>query len=344
MSNISIPLELYEKYISGFEVIYASITHRNYIDVCLKEKVGDEGYGERSIEDFLSRTVSFAPEIVQVNNGYHIGQLSGVGYYYSLLIPKEKKGVLLTDVFRVLEKETSFIDICKPREEWDDFTRSGHAIRIIGNHVYAAGQISKLFRRDSIGKWADLTDPKQHPNLFKHAKFIKERDGSYLHANIGFTAFDGFDEQSIYAGGDKTLWCYDGLRWYEQDLPEYPNRINAVLCAGDGCVYVTGRGGPILKGRDDQWEILDTPALDYKSLAWFDGKLWIGSDYELGVYENGQYKRYEFPSGGPAQYSFMGVDACEDRLLSYGPDQVMLFDGEQWVEMIGPSFEMMVGK
>jgi len=244
----------------------------------------------------------------------------------------------------VLEKETSFIDICKPREEWDDFTRGGQAIRIIGNHVYAAGLLRKVFRREGIGKWTDITDPVQHPYLFKRLEFLKDRDGYYGNSNAGFLSIDGFNEQDIYAAGRNDLWRFDGQRWHELDLPEYPNRINAVLCAGDGYVYVTGRGGPILKGRDDHWEVLDAPALDYKTLAWFDGKLWIGSDYELGVYENGQYKRYEFPSGGPAQYSFMGVDACEDRLLSYGPDQVMLFDGEKWVEMIGPSLEMMVGK
>ncbi len=330
------PEEFFSSAFLGYEVTCASISSSKHIQICAKEKIGPEGMGMNALEDYPYRIFSYVPDDVSKNNGFHKSEWRGIGYLYSVIVPSERKGITLTDVFRVSERGVDILDICKPREEWDDFTRSGHAIRIIGNHVYAAGQISKLFRRDSIGKWEDLTDPKQHPNLFKHAAFIKERDGSYLHANIGFTAFDGFDEQSIYAGGDKTLWCYDGLRWYEQDLPEYPNRINAVLCAGDGCVYVTGRGGPILKGRDDQWEILDTPALDYKSLAWFDGKLWIGSDYELGVYENGNYKRYEFPSGGPAQYSFMGVDACEDRLLSYGPDQVMLFDGEKWVEMIGP--------
>lgn len=100
---------------------------------------------------------------------------------------------------------------------------------------------------------------------------------------------------------------------------------------------MVGRGGPILRGKEDQWEVLGTPALDYKSLAWFDGKVWLGSDYELGYLTEGEYSRYEFPEGGPAQYSFMGVDACEDRLISYGPAQVMLFDGTEWIEMIGPA-------
>ena len=325
----------YEEHLSEYEIMYASISEEGDIQICAKEMIDDQsGRPPEAIEDYPYKIITFS-EIVPTDDHLHASTWTGIKYLYSAFLPDEGRSVVLTDVFRVSERDTPIMDIGKPRSEWDDYTRMGAGLKVIGDHVYAAGGIRKLFRRDDVGEWTDLTDPDKHPNLFKRLKFLKERDGDYGNSFEGFDAVDGFSETDIYAGGLRDLCRFDGKRWHEIMLPEYPS-INAVLCAEDGYVYVTGRGGPVLRGREERWEVLDAPALDYKSLAWFDGKVWLGSDYELGVMEDGKYQRYEFPEDGPAQFSFFGVDANNDLLMSYGTEQVMLFDGKQWLEMAGP--------
>ena len=324
--------ENYELYISGFYIVKAYISAPNYIQICLKE--ADEIGDNKERHEYKTRFVSYIPELKSEEEGFYGVEVTNVSYPVSLIVDK-KRGVSLSDRFQVREtKKIGFQDIYKPRSEWDDYTRRGNNLRIIGDHVYACGTLRKVFRRDDIGEWTDITDPDQHPNLFKRLRFLKERDGKYSNSYAGFADIDGFSEEDIYAGGRHDLWRYDGERWHEIQLPQYPN-IKSVVCAKDGYVYVTGRNGPLVRGRGDEWEILDIPALDYNEMAWFDGKLWLASDYELGVYENGEYHRYEFPDDGAVQFSFKGVHACDEMLISYGLEQLLTFDGEEWVELIG---------
>ena len=337
MSTNLVPLSnnLYGEMVDGYLIVSAQIQDPSNIQVVLKESdAGEPDQSLKSDSDYLTRIISYVPNDLKKNDGFNKSQWKGVGDIKSVILIKEKKGVSLTDIFSVSEKGRPFEDISKPRSEWDDYTRRGNHLRMIGERAYAVGSLRKLFRRDGVGNWTDLTDPEQHPNLFKRLKFLKERDGGYSNSYAGFRDVDGFNETDIYAGGRRDLWRYDGERWHEIQLPQYPS-ISSVVCAKDDYVYVVGRNGPLLRGREDDWEVIDIPALDYNEMTWFDDKLWLASDYELGVYENGEYHRYEFPAGGPAQYSFNGVHSCDDMLLSYGLEQVLLFDGEEWVELIG---------
>jgi len=325
----------YEDMIDGFEILNASISGPEDFQIMLKECLGDDD-GTKTIYDFDSRVLTYSPSRIKSNNGFHISNVYNVGYFHSIIFQKEGRTITLTDMFEVGERDTGYVDIGKPREEWDGYTKGGYQLRVVGDHVYACGQLNKLFRRDGPGIWTDVSDRQDHPDLFKHMDFIKKRDGGFLNANVGFYAFDGFSESEIYAGGEQTLWAYLNGVWNEMALPEYPRMIDSVLCAGDGQVYVTGRNGPVVRGRNGNWEVMDAPALAYHGMAWFDGKVWLGSDYELGYLEDGQYHRYVFPEEGPAQFSFLSVDACPEMLLSYGPEQALLFDGTEWVEVIGP--------
>jgi len=325
----------YDEMVEGFEILYATISDPENFQIILKE-IKHEEDDLRSLYELETRTISHVPSSSQTGGNIFFSVTSGANYLYSLIYPKYKRSIMLLDTFEVSERETGFIDICKPRNNWDDYTKAGRQLRIIGDHVYACGQLNKLFRREGVGIWKDLTNRKDHPDLFKHIDFIEKHDGSFLNANSGFKAFDGFSESEIYAGGEQTLWAYVNGVWNEMALPEYPRMIDSVLCAGDGQVYVTGRNGPVVRGRNGHWEVMDAPALAYHGMAWFDGKVWLGSDYELGYLEDGQYHRYVFPEEGPAQFSFLSVDACPEMLLSYGPEQALLFDGTEWVEVIGP--------
>ena len=327
--------EFYEENIAGFEVLYANIQSGPHIQVCLKEMKDEFDDGLKAIEDYESRIVTCS-DIVPSEEKYHVSFWDEIAYFYSLIHPSEKKGITLTDDFFVSEKGAGITEII-PMDDQDDYTRIGTSLKMLGEHVYAGGDLRKLFKRVGIGEWEDVTDPAKHPNLYKDIDFINQRDGSYLNVNSGFADFDGFSEQDIYAAGDKDVWRFDGSRWHRVELPDYPREIRSVVCAEDGYVYIVGQGGTLAKGREETWEIFDIPFLEYKKAAWFNDTLWLASDYELGVFKDGEYKRYEFPKGGDAQYSFGGVCACPELLMAYGPAQVLVYDGEAWKEIIGPA-------
>ena len=46
------------------------------------------------------------------------------------------------------------------------------------------------------------------------------------------------------------------------------------------------------------------------------------------------FGKYQFPKGGHTQSSFGKITACEDALLSYGSYQALIFDGDQWTEIV----------
>lgn len=325
--------EYYEDNIAGFEVISAIFSDKDNFQICLKEMKDEDDDGLKALEDYDGKIIYFVEED---DGEYDVADVWEVAYFKSIFIADESRSVILSDIFRVYESDTGFIDII-PMDDQEHYKRLGTSLKMLGEHVYAGGLMRKLFKRVGIGEWEDVTDPVQHPNLYKDIDFIKQRDGRYLNVNSGFADFDGFSEQDIYAAGQKDVWRFDGTRWHRVELPNYPRDIRSVVCAADGYVYIVGQGDVLIKGRGETWQTFDIPFLEYKKAAWFNDTLWLASDYELGVFKEGEYKRYEFPKGGDAQYSFGGVCACPELLMAYGPAQVLVFDGEAWKEIIGPA-------
>ena len=219
----------------------------------------------------------------------------------------------------------------------------------IGDYVYFAGTPRKLFKRHAPGKWKDLTNRENHPQMFidVEAAEAKADKHGFIKMYSGFHAVDGFTEEDIYAGGQQgDCWHYDGENWRALDLPSNMD-IKSICCAPDGQVYIGASQGTLIKGRLDtngeRWEIIpfvESPSEeDFISLAWFQDQLWIGGwrgTYRLEI-ENDQpvVKRYMFPDGGAKQFSFSGgVCSCDEALMAWGTSQVLLYDGEHWTNFL----------
>lgn len=151
---------------------------------------------------------------------------------------------------------------------------------------------------------------------------------------VGFEAIDGFSEQDLYcAGWEGEIWHYNGKKWRQLDSP-----TNLILfdccCAPDGCVYVCGQLGTILKGREDAWEVLDHggPKVDWWNCCWFQDRLWLACDrglYTLGT--GGALERVDFGEDEPG--TFRHLSTADGVLLSTGPKDSMLFDGNAWTRI-----------
>ena len=188
-------------------------------------------------------------------------------------------------------------------------------VRTIGEHVYVAGMDRQVYVRTAPNKWA-LID--------KGIPATGEDDV------VGFEAIDGFSEQDIYAcGWDGEIWHFDGKAWSSKSSP-----VNVVLvdicCAGDGQVYACGRNGVLVRGRGDEWEVVELEGFDDDiwSLAWFSGKLYAATmNQVLTLSDKGLQ---------PVKMGKEKVSSCYDlavgagQLWSIGAKDVVAFDGKKW--------------
>ena len=122
---------------------------------------------------------------------------------------------------------------------------------------------------------------------------INEIEGQYAYG--GFTDFDLFSLEDIYAGGGKgDLWHYNGNVWQQIDFPS--NKfIRTICCGGDGYVYITVGSATIYKGRDNEWELIhdEKISLYFKDAVWYEDKMWCTNDYGIWVLDNDTFERQE---------------------------------------------------
>lgn len=186
--------------------------------------------------------------------------------------------------------------------------------------AYAVSSMRNVFRRDGKSHWMDLSVP------------LQESEKSIINS-IGFHAIDSFSDRDIYACGSKCdMWRYDGQQWYRISLP-INSLVSDMICGDDGFIYVACWDGKIIKGREEQWEIIQDDDVDQlDAIAWFDGKVYItswsrlytinGTKLEPVPYENG-YKQL-----------FCGLLAAKHGyLLSAGPKEAHIFDGKSWEQI-----------
>jgi hypothetical protein len=154
--------------------------------------------------------------------------------------------------------------------------------------------------------------------------------------DIGFSDIDGFAEDDLYAvGGKGDVWRYDGAAWRVCEFPSnWP--LFTVCCAPDDQVYITGEGGTIFQGRGDTWRRIwqDEMTVPYNDSLWFDGKLWLASDYRLDVLEGGKVQRAEHQ--GERVPAFGNMDVADGILVVASLDTVRLFDGQSWRVLVRP--------
>jgi len=242
------------------------------------------------------------------------------------------------EILPEMTNATKWEQIPSPINAKKSMTRGIWGCKTIDADTYMYGKFRKLYKRIGPHDWKDLSYEDQHPLLHADLFQLKKQKASL---NGGFDDIDGFNRKDIYAcgsGGD--CWHYDGERWQRLDLPVNSD-LKSILCAKDGFVYIGLLHGDIIKGRyhkdkTENWEILRGDGGTTNSLAWFKGRVFMGSDLGLFTinYES-KITQYHFPEEGWHQYSFKHVVSCDDALLSYGTDQALIYDGKEWEEIVG---------
>lgn len=197
----------------------------------------------------------------------------------------------------------------------------------VNGRAYAVSRFRRLFRRDGPNQWILVSEgipPGKVKSPFDEGKY-------------GFHDLHGLTEDNLYAvGGHGDVWRYDGIRWIQCDFPSN-KELDTVTVAPDGQVYISGQSGSLWVGKEDTWTLLanGSSSVPYNDSRWFKGKLWLISDYQLHVLEDGELRR---ATHSGARLIHTGWMDCTDDLMVIATNggSVHVFDGADWKTVIRP--------
>ncbi|BAP55883.1 hypothetical protein THII_1586 [Thioploca ingrica] len=190
---------------------------------------------------------------------------------------------------------------------------------IAKGHAYAVGPARTVYRRDAPNKWTCIKAPKPEISQLMDA---------------GFESIDGFSEKDIYAvGWGGEIWHYDGQLWKQINSPTNLGLFK-VRCAGNGEVYAGGQMGILLRGRHEQWEIIEHEVTqeNLRGIEWFNGILYVATT--KSVYELKKDQLIPIDFGNDAPSTCYHLSAADGIMWSIGAKDVMEFDGKKWSRII----------
>lgn len=196
-------------------------------------------------------------------------------------------------------------------------------VKTIDGYAYSIGGQRKIYKRVDIGKWVRMADLPRSERI----------------EAVGFRDLDAFSENDMYAvGGHGDVWHFNGKAWKQMGFPSN-RQLATVTCAGDGKVYISGEGGSLWAGRLSTWEPLYEGASSvlWNDVLWFDGRLWLASDYQLRTWDGRALAEVAHQGDGVPIYGHM--DARDGLLAVASPWSVMTFDGKAWRTIVAPYVE-----
>lgn len=190
-------------------------------------------------------------------------------------------------------------------------------IRGIANgRAYAVGTCRQAYVREDENLWRCIDQSAQI--------------GDTLITDTSFESIDGFNEQEIYTvGWEGEIWKYDGSLFSQQNSPTNL-ALYKVRCAADGFAYACGQLGTLLRGRDNQWEIIEHESTteDLWGMEFFDGQLYVSSTRFVYQLLDGKLKPVDF--GDEIVRTCYHLSAANGIMWSIGSKDVMEFDGLNW--------------
>lgn len=192
-------------------------------------------------------------------------------------------------------------------------------VKCINDYAYSVGGGRAIYKREDIGKWIKID-----------AGFpAVEADTAQ-----GFNDMDAFSETDMYAvGGHGDVWHFDGKLWTQQGFPSNV-QLATVTCAGDGQVYISGEGGSLWRGKLSTWELIyqGASSILWNDVLWFDGKLWLASDYQARTWDGKQLQPITHNGQQIPIYGHM--DAHDGLLVIASPEVVKAYDGKEWRTLV----------
>ncbi|MGH1441259.1 MAG: WD40/YVTN/BNR-like repeat-containing protein [Cellvibrionaceae bacterium] len=218
----------------------------------------------------------------------------------------------------------------------EDLIGGVFAIKNIHDTIYVVGNMRTVLRREGVNQWTSISKTIKDDALTTYRAAKKK--GNAFHS--GFHCIDGFaaDKDLYAAGGVGDIWRYDGQNWHPVDIPLPKMHIQAICCAKDGYVYVAGRFGALLKGREDEWQIIkqDKTQEDFRDITAFENTVYVCTEGNLYTIENETIQEVDFGEMG-RPFSFSALYANHGKLMATGSFSACLFDGKQWQLLYGSS-------
>lgn len=153
---------------------------------------------------------------------------------------------------------------------------------------------------------------------------------------VGFEDIDGYSATELYAvGWGGEIWWYDGKKWRRVDSPTSAI-LTSMTCAPDGMVYVVGHDGVMLRGRQDQWELIETGrAENLKDVAHLNAKIYVCTDFALfTLQESGLVAETDFAPAGDRPATCLHLLESSGELVSLGTKDVFVKRDAAWQRLV----------
>ncbi|NOQ63955.1 MAG: hypothetical protein GQ582_05535 [Methyloprofundus sp.] len=286
-------------------LIVPAARYHDLVYFCVRNKEGDEEGDAHSLF-----------------NGYYQGELGHAGNCASwdtvaMAVARKPEEMLIAT--SVEGQVFSFVGGVEAAEQIPITRGDIRNLTTVEGFVYACGVKRQVFRRDSANTWVDIS---------------AAAPSSGEERMIGFEAIHGFSKNELYAAGwSGEIYKYDGEQWLDVISP-CNTILTAVSCGEDGVVYIVGKDGILIKGRDMAWEVVDTEGIvdDFWDVHWFKGKAYISSLSRLYEYDGTTFQIVD--TGEEQPDSCFKLSSAEGVMWSLGIKDLFKFDGETWEKII----------
>ena len=193
-------------------------------------------------------------------------------------------------------------------------------MRLIGNHLYAAGMSRQVYRREGFMHWVhcDQGVVQQPPQLLEIA---------------GFSTIDGLTESDIYAAGfEGEIWHYDGRTWHQIDSPT--NLIlHRIRVIEPNLVFASGQKGLLLQGSQEVWKPIehDVTTDNLWGMEWFEEQLHVAGDHAIYRLDGDQLEVVDTGLGD--LFTYRHLHANRGAMWSFGPKHIAKTDGKTWMDV-----------
>lgn len=192
---------------------------------------------------------------------------------------------------------------------------SPRAVAQIGETVFLAGMCGDFYRYEARGGWS------------------KQAFESPFSRDV--EAIAGIDAEDFYSVG----WT-GGINRHigsvTAEIEPLTNLVLASVCVNtSGRVYACGQRGVILSGQEDEWKVVcaDSTEEDLWSISAFRDEIYVASITSLYRLDGDSLIRVDF-DGEPVASCYHLSTLRDERLLSTGREDVMVFDGSAWERVV----------
>ncbi|MBF5005301.1 PQQ-like beta-propeller repeat protein [Diaphorobacter caeni] len=209
-------------------------------------------------------------------------------------------------------------------------------LRQIDGLLYAAGSVGCIYQRISANNWRLLSNGLNTKGIeeYRSEGYSALEAIDLIEGQAVTTCINGGHGKIFIAGHDGKVFFLKGDTWIE--VNSNTNAIlNDIQIDQSGTVYVSGRGGILLRGDELGFSVIPTNLSEHlKTMAFFEGRLYIGSEKGLYVLDGDVVKPVPTIEKGP--FNCVELDSYDGELLVVSDRWFMVFDGKDWKKTVDP--------